>query len=87
MAILVAFALLAAQGHALTVNIANLQRDRLAGTQSCAVGHRKRGLMLEVAGGSDQAGRVERDGRDAMVDPVQRVAAQILDGGRVTGSD
>jgi hypothetical protein len=43
--------------------------------------------MLEVAGGSDQAGRVERDGRDAMVDPVQRVAAQILDGGRVTGSD
>jgi len=39
-AILAALALLDAQGHALTVDVADLQGDHLAGAQSGAIGHR-----------------------------------------------
>jgi AcrB/AcrD/AcrF family protein len=38
--ILAAFALLDTQDHALTIDVTDLQRDHLAGTQSCTVGDR-----------------------------------------------
>ena len=55
-AILAPLALLDAQGHALTVDIADLQPDHLAGAQAGAVGHRQRRLVLQVAGRREQPG-------------------------------
>ena len=54
-AILVALALLDAQGHALAVDVTDLQRDHFAGAKSGAVGDRERRLVLEVPGRFDQA--------------------------------
>ena len=55
-AILATLALLDAQRHALTVDVTDLERHHLARAQPSAVGHRERGLVLQVAGRSDQAG-------------------------------
>lgn len=54
-AILVAFALFDAQGHALAVDVADLECNDFTGPQSGAVGEREGGLVLQVAGGSNQA--------------------------------
>ena len=54
-AVLAALALLHAQGHALTVDVADLERDHLADAQARAVGHRHGGLVLEVGCSGDQA--------------------------------
>jgi hypothetical protein len=54
-AILVPFALFDAQGHALAVDVADLECNDLTGPQSGAVGERQGGLVLEVASGSNQA--------------------------------
>ena len=51
-----ALALFDAQRHALAVDVADLERDDLAGAQACAVGNRQRRLVLEVGDGPDQAG-------------------------------
>ena len=53
-AILAALALLDAQRHALAVDVADLQRDHLAGAKPGAVGDRQRRLMLQVARRRDQ---------------------------------
>ena len=55
-----------AQGHALAVDVADLERHHFAGAQAGAVGDRQRRLVLQVAGGGDQAGhfvRAEHDGQ------------------------
>ena len=54
-AILVALALLHAQHHAFAVDVAHLQRDHLAGAQSCAIRNRQGRLGLQVGRGGDQA--------------------------------
>jgi hypothetical protein len=43
------------KGHALAVDVADLERDHLADAQARTVGHRHGGLVLEVGGGGDQA--------------------------------
>jgi hypothetical protein len=53
--ILAPLALLHAQGHALAVDVTDLQRDDLGSAQPRAVGHRQRGLVLEVVGAGDQS--------------------------------
>src|ERR1700680_2865178 len=50
-AVAAALALLDAQGHALAVNVADLQRHHFAGAQAGAVGDRQRRLVLQVVGG------------------------------------
>src|ERR1700738_1277193 len=55
-AVAAALALLDAQGHALAVDVADLQRHHFAGAQAGAVGDRQRRLVLQVAGGGDTAG-------------------------------
>ena len=54
--VLAPLALLDAQDHALTVDVADLERHHLARAQSGAVGYRERGLVLQVAGRANQAG-------------------------------
>ena len=54
-AILAALALLDAQGHALAVDVTDLQRTHLAGAKTCAVGDRQRRLTLQV-----RCGRIRR---------------------------
>ena len=48
--------LLDAQRHPLTVDVTDLQRHHFARTQSGAIGHRQRRLMLQVVRRRDQAG-------------------------------
>ena len=55
-AILATLALLDAQRHAPTVDVAHLECHHLARAQPSAVGHRERRLVLQVAGRSNQAG-------------------------------
>ena len=54
-AILATLALLDTQGHALAVDVADLQRDHLAGAKPCAVGNRQCRLRLQIRRRSDQA--------------------------------
>jgi len=51
-------ALLDAQGHAGTVDITDLESHHLTGTQAGTIGHRQRGLVLQMAGRRDQAGNL-----------------------------
>jgi hypothetical protein len=53
-AILAPFALLYAQGHALAIDIGDLQADDLSGTKTRAVGHCQRRLVLELARRNEQ---------------------------------
>ena len=55
-AILATLALLDAQRHAPTVDVAHLECHHLARAQPSAVSHRERRLVLQVAGRGDQAG-------------------------------
>ena len=54
-AVLGTLAQLHAQGHALAVDICNLQADNLAGAQASAIGHLPGHLVLHAAGRSDKA--------------------------------
>ncbi len=67
-AILGTLALLDPKGHALAVDIANLEPADLAGAQARAVGHRQRRLVLDVACRGDQRGSLghaQHDGHGA----------------------
>ena len=54
-AVFAALALLDAQGHALAINVSDLQGRHFADAQSGALGDRERGLVLEVSGRGEQA--------------------------------
>ena len=122
-AILLSLTLLDAQGHALAVDVADLQVHHLVDAQPRAIGQRQGRLVLEMAGRRNQAadflgtedhrqfarqmhrlhlghqvaavqrdgeeelqaadGRVQRGRRDAVIDQMQLVIAQILHAGRV----
>src|SRR5471032_2838628 len=55
MAILAAFALVHAEHHALGINVADLQRDHLHGSQTSAVGDAERRLVLGPGRGLQEA--------------------------------
>ena len=54
-AILLPFALLDAQQHALVIDVGDLQRDDLGHTQTGAIGHAERRLVFDAGGGRQKS--------------------------------